>query len=118
MMIGPLIIDMDTYQSKLDESEAVLVVKNIAKNQVHLYLVTENEVLQENFSFDIEQLDSWVESIRNTTSLVGVTDISELPPFDYNSAYKLFKNLISPFESDLKKINKISGHTLVDVLVF
>ncbi len=108
MMIGPLIIDMDTYQSKLDESEAVLIVKNIAKNQVHLYLVTENEVLQENFSFDIEQLDSWVESIRNTTSLIGVTDIGELPPFDYTSAYELFKNLISPFESDLKKINKIS----------
>lgn len=108
MMIGPLIIDMDTFQSKLDESEAVLVVKNIANNQVHLYLVTDNKVVQENFSFDIDQLDSWVESIRNTTSLVGVTDISELPPFDYNSAYELFKNLISPFESDLRKINKIS----------
>ena len=108
MMIGPLILDMDTYQSKLDESEAILVVKNIANNQVHLYLVTDNQVIQKNFSFEIDQLDSWVEGIRNTTSLVGVDDISDLPPFDYDSAYKLFENIILPFESDLRKINKIS----------
>jgi len=105
-LIGSFAIRLEEVQKLLGQDEA-LITYLLGDKHSYLWVVrshfTEVYVLE----CSAEKIETMIKQLRQGLDPTGVSQLTDIRPFDIETAYQLYQNILAPAESTLNGVNNI-----------
>ena len=105
-LIGSFVISLEEVQKMLSQDEA-LITYLLADKHSYLWIVRSKSTMMYLLEYSSEKIEEIITKLRQELDPTGVSQLADIRPFDTETAYQLYQNILAPAESALNGVNNI-----------